>query len=208
LGLLFLVPSLAAADIRHLEAIQTFDGGPEPAGAIPWVRATFDDFGKGGHGPVTLTFEALNLSGNEHLTGLYLNLDPQFDATKLALFPIEKHGAFNSPTITFGNDVFQPDGDGKFDIFFDFASAAGTDSFFGAGDWFSLRFGSDGLPITAASFDFPSAGDGSSGPFYMAARIEGIGPNNESAWIATPEPSSAFLALIAVLGLALAARSR
>jgi len=210
LGLLLMLPSAAFADVRQLEAIQTIDGGPEPAGAIPWVRATFDDKGLGGGGgPVTLILEPLNLAGDEHVTGLYLNLDPQFNPQELSLFPIEKHGSFDSPLVSFGADAFQPAGGGKYDIYFEFASFGNQGAFFGVGDSFALRIGSSfGLPISAASFDFPSTSGGTSGPFYMAARIEGIGPNNESAWIATPEPSSAILALMAVLGAAMLGRGR
>lgn len=207
---LLLLPSYALADIRTLDALQTFDGSPDPAGPVPWVRASFNDFDKGGgFGPVTLTFEALNLTGAEHVTELYLNLNPIFDPTHLSPGLIEKVGDFESPVAAFGADAFQADGDGRYDIHFAFASSGGPSSLFGVGDSFSLPIGSAfGLPISASSFDFPSTSDGTSGPFYMAARIEGIGPNNASAWIATPEPSSGLLAALALIGFCIIRRRR
>ena len=207
LGLILLIPSSALANTLTLEATQEFGGGTPPAGDIPWVRATFDDTGK--TQSVDLRFEALNLTGSEHVGGLYLNLNPAFDASGLAFFPIEKHGDFVSPVISLGNDAFKADGDGKYDLYFEFATTGNDQDRFGPGDWFNLGIGSTtGLDLTAPAFSFESAPDGNSGPFYMAARIEGIGPNNASAWIATPEPSSCALAMLALIGLCVVGRPK
>jgi hypothetical protein len=206
-GILCSVASPAAADIRQLNALQVVGGDAEPEGPIPWVQAAFDD--KGDYGVVTLTFSPSNLVGSEHVTDLYLNLDPAFDPTKLAFFPIAKHGAFESPTISLGNNAFQADEGGRYDLHFSFASAGGSDAFFGVGDSFDLRIGSlIALPIVASSFDVPSTSEGAD-PFYLAARIAGIGTNNGAAWVvAAPEPTTSSLALIGVFALLLAVRGK
>lgn len=182
LGLMFLIPSHALADIRTLDALQTFDGSPDPAGPVPWVRASFNDFDKGGHGPVTLTFEALNLIGTEHVTGLYLNLDPTFDATKLALFPIEKHGTFESPQVSFGNDLFQADGDGEYDIYFEFATGD-QESVFGVGDSFSLRLDRPACPSPHRPLTSPARRTAVSAPSIWRRRSRASAPT-------TPQPGS------------------
>lgn len=200
LGLVLAAPGHLLANTLTLDATQEFGGGVTPAGPIPWVRATFDDTGK--TQSVNLKFEALNLTGSEYVSGLYLNLNPSFDATKLAFFPIEKHGDFVSPAISLGNDAFKAGEDGKYDLYFEFATTGADQDRFGPGDWFSLGIGSiSGLNLNALAFSFHSAPDGSSGPFYMAARIEGVGPNGSTTWVATPEPPSILLLLLAALTL-------
>ena len=198
------IASPATADIRQLDALQVFGGDAEPQGPIPWVQAAFDD--KGSYGVVTLTFSPSNLIGSEHVTDLFLNLDPAFNSSKLAFFPIEKHGSFDSPVISLGNNAFDANGGGRYDLHFVFASDGGSEAFFGVGDSFDLRIGSlIALPIVASSFDVPSTAEGA-GPFYMAAKIDGVGANNGAAWIATPEPGPGWLSLAGAGVLCLTAR--
>jgi hypothetical protein len=115
-----------------------FSGGTPPAGAAPWLRATFDDKGKSGS--VTLLFEALNLVDSEFVSNLYFNLDPTLDPTQLVFGSITKVGAFDDPTISTGVDAFKADGDGKYDLLFAFATsgAGGGSHRFGAGESMEL----------------------------------------------------------------------
>ncbi|MFO0895819.1 MAG: hypothetical protein U0836_00200 [Pirellulales bacterium] len=136
-----------------------YSSGTAPAGAPPWLRATFDDGGKSGS--VTLTFAAQNLVGSEFVSNLYFNLDPTLDPTQLVFGSITKVGAFDDPAITAGVNAFKAGPDGKFDLQFAFATsgAGGGSHRFGAGESISLTI-SGIASLVANSFDFLSAPDG------------------------------------------------
>jgi len=76
-----LVLVAAAPSSQARGAIVTYDlgfeysGATPPAGAGPWLRATFDDGGS--PGAVTLTLTALNLTGGEFVNDWMFNLDPR-----------------------------------------------------------------------------------------------------------------------------------
>jgi hypothetical protein len=209
-GLLLAVAGpLSAASLIFDSSIE-FSGATAPSGAPPWLRATFDDGGKAGS--VMLTFEALNLTGDEFVSELHFNLDPTLDPTLLTFGPITKFGSFDDPTISTGADAFKADGDGKYDLQFAFSISGqgGGSSRFGAGESMSLAI-SGIAGLVASSFDFLSAPDGGSGPFLTAAHVQGIGPRGAfSGWVTVPEPSGAALAGLgaAVLGLGVSASRR
>jgi hypothetical protein len=180
-----------------------FSGGASPAGAAPWLRATFDDGGKAGE--VTLTFEATNLVDTEFVSNLYFNLDPAFDPTQLVFGPITKVGSFDDPSISTAVDAFKADGDGKYDLLFAFATsgAGGGIHRFGAGE--SMQLTISGIAgLVASSFNFLSAPDGGHGPYLTAAHVQSIGRAGDSGWVTVPEPSGVALAALGagVLGLA------
>jgi hypothetical protein len=171
-----------------------YSSGTPPAGASPWLRATFDDGGKSGS--VTLTFAAQNLVGSEFVSNLYFNLDPTLDPTQLVFGSITKVGAFDDPTITAGDDAFKAGPDGKFDVQFAFATsgAGGGSHRFGAGESMSLTI-SGIAGLVANSFNFLSAPDGPIGPYPTAAHVQGIGRDGTgSGWVTVPEPTGMALA--------------
>ncbi|MBW7905396.1 MAG: hypothetical protein LC135_02770 [Phycisphaerae bacterium] len=204
-GLLCALAAAAAAQaaILTFELSVEFSGATPPAGAAPWLTATFDDGGS--PGSVDLTLATTNLVSNEFVFRWMFNLDPVLDPTSLSFSAPSKTGAFTDPVINTGVDSFMADGDGKFDIEVVFSNAGGPANRFGAGD--SVKYTITGIPgLTAASFDFLSAPAGGHGPFPTAAHVGGIGANDdESGWITVPEPSTGLAGLL-ILCAALARR--
>ena len=184
-----------------------FSTGFEPVGLAPWLRATVDDDDT--PGSVTLTMSDLNLTGGgEHVNNWNFNLDPSLDPTLLSFSaPTVVLGAFGPITPTTGENFFQADGDGFFDIMFNFDTTNGVNSKFGSGDAVSFDITLAG--ITAGSFNFLSLVDGNPGIFFTAAQVGGIGDNDESGWIGfVPEPSTAALLIIGAIALLPIARRR
>lgn len=177
-----------------------FSGAAPPAGSDPWLTATFDD-SFGGANTVRLTMAAPNLVATEFVHEWLFNFDPALDPTQLSFAPVDTPGATPTAILT-GVDAFKADGDGFFDILFDFPPPpSGFDAKFTAGETVTYDI-TYIAAIGAQSFDFDSAGGGGRGPFPTAAHVQGIGPEgNESGWVtAVPEPSS-----IVVWGLSLLA---
>jgi hypothetical protein len=104
--------------------------------------------------------------------------------------------------ISVGNNLFMADGDGLFDIAFDFPQPPGTDAerfTGGESTSYDLHFTS---AIDINSFLFQSEMGGGNGSYFAAAQIQRTGGGAESGWIgaAVPEPGTATL-----LGLGLTA---
>ena len=199
-----------------------FSQGTEPVGVAPWIRAEFEDTGPG---EVTLTMSDLNLTGNqEHVK----NWDFAFyDAEEFLPFLVFSDaggvipnggtggdlvsGAFAVPTLDIGDDLFQADGDGFFDIMFTFDATDGPNTKFGSGDAVSYVITQSGgaFVLDAHFFDFPAITGGGQGIFVSAAQIGGITSQDESGWIGlVPEPSSAVLLILGVIALLPIARRR
>ncbi|MGB2936607.1 MAG: PEP-CTERM sorting domain-containing protein, partial [Phycisphaerae bacterium] len=97
------------------------------------------------------------------------------------------------------------DGDGNYDILVAFADGE-LGNRFTAGD--SIHYTVTGIAgLTAGSFDFLSAPSGGHGPFLVAAHVRSIGPDEDSGWVATPEPASVGLLALG-LGAVAALRRR
>ena len=167
----------------------------------PYLTATFDD--EGSPGSVRLTLEATNL-GQEFVREWDFNLNPDLDPNDLQFSVVSKTGTFADPDISTGEDDFQADGDGLFDIevLFDNSPPANR---FEAGE--SIVLDITGIStLKASDFNFFSTPKGGQGVFPTAAQIVG-GPN--AGWVTVPEPSSCAIALMgAALLLARARRGR
>ena len=102
--------------------------------------------------------------------------------------------------IDIGENLYMADGDGFYDINFDFPPPPGTDKFWsGEESVWLISYTGD---IDVHSFDFGSEG-GSKGSFTSAAHVQGIDGDPDSGWIGSgddtpppppvPEPTAALV---------------
>lgn len=191
------------------------DDSVPPAQDPPWLRATFaEDSG----GAVLLTLEAVGLTIPEYVQAWYFNFDPTLDVEALTISYLS---GVQPSDIKQQENAFNADGDGYFDILFDFPNA--NNGRFGANDVSVFRITPStnaGYSISPWSFAFESQ-DGNHdpnyqrdwGPYVSAAKIGGTGEDGEdSAWVHAhiiPEPASLVIwSLMGAGGLALAWRRR
>jgi hypothetical protein len=166
-----------------------FSGGQAPAGPPPWLTATFTD---NGADHVTLTLSASGLTGSENVKEWDFNVDPSI-TLPLTFLQTLKTGTFTDPTISQGQNLFKADGDGNYDIQFDFATGGVASTVFGAGE--SVTYDVSGTGLDANDFDRLSDPAGGHGPFTTAAHVQnttGVGTGG-SGWITVPEPSTILL---------------
>ena len=202
LTLALLLASPASAATLTVDLSTEFSGGDDPAGSAPWVTLVFDDsFGTAN--TVRLTITNTNIVADEFVSGVYVNFDPALDPDDLTITKVDVTDS--DPDIDTGADSFKADGDGFFDILFDFPPPPGSfGAKFTAGEEvvFDLTYTS---PITASSFDFDSVNGGGNGTFKAAAHVQGIAGGG-SGWIGNlPEPS---VGLLVALGIFVARSAR
>lgn len=188
-------------------------GQTAPDGPAPYATATLDD--GGGTGSVTLTMTASSTIGNADITQVYFNFDPTFDPTEL-MFSYD--GSSTGPAaagnggngIFTGVDAYQADGDGKYDILFDFPPPPGNAKWM-AGETVIYTITSTDA-ITANSFNFLSApGGNAAGPFLSAAHFQSTGGGGGSDWVGAspvPVPAAVWLFGSGLLGLVGVARRK
>ena len=162
-----------------------FSGATPPAGATPWITATFDD-SFGGDNTVRLAMSAVNLVGTEFIDDWLFNFDSALDPTLLYFTPVDISEAKPNHILA-EIDAFKSDGGGYFDILFDFPPPPGNDaSKFTAGESvvYDITYVS---PITVAAFNV----ENSSG-LITAAHIQAIN-GEESGRVTIPDASAVFL---------------
>jgi len=186
-----LVPAKTNASGILYQFDTPFPSDPSPDGSSPWIDASFQD----ASGGVLLTVTNLGLTSTEFMQGngsganggLFFNLNPIDDPTSLTFTLVSQTASFGTYIQT-GENAFKADGDGKYDIVFDFSSHL----FAGGASFTYLISGISGL--SANDFAYLSAPAGGSGPFYAAAHVMGLSPAaSNSTWI---EPGSGPMQLM------------
>ncbi len=210
-GLICLAISVATLSSTRAAVVFDFDdafSGNPPAGTnTPWLEAQFQDVTPG---TVRLTVLNLGLTGSENIDQLYFNLATNLNPLALTFSGLSISGA-DLPLISLGTNQFKADGDGKYDILFDFAQGGTVTNRFDGTDTFTcLISGISGL--TANNFNYLSQPAGGAGPFFAAGHVQRIGAGSLSGWVSAtsagsvsvvPEPHLAsFLWLGAGLWLA------
>jgi len=191
-------PPKVLADDFTFQFNNTFSG-TSPTGPAPWVTVEIKDVAAN---TVDMTFSGSGLQGSEFADELYLNFNPNLDVTQLSINNLSSSGGFALPTSATGANAFMADGDGHYDIEFNFSTANG--SRFMAGDSMTYQFTSTGS-LNADDFDFTSQMGGGAGQWLAAAHINSIGGSGQSGWDSptqlTPAPEPGTLALMG-MGLA------
>jgi hypothetical protein len=167
---------------------------------------------------------ASNLVGGEYIDDWLFNFDPNLNPTLLS-FAFVGGSAGSANNENTGVNDFQADGDGKFDIEFDFPPPPGDfPSKFSAGETsvYDITYIS---PITVSSFDFGSVNGGGNGTYKSAAHVQGIfdpdpakprDNTDGSGWIGpgngtgqeVPEPAALLLLGGGLIGLAIYGRRK
>jgi hypothetical protein len=174
--------------------------GTGPGGAAPWATAVFDDQAHPGY--VTMTLTATDLQPTESIEEWYLNIDPAIVPSSLGFTLLSTTGTFDTTQLkvnTGADDAYKADGDGYYDIKVAFPHTDGADTRFTSGDSVTYKISGVSLAEEFNFFSTPGPGN-ASGPFKMAAHIQGTANGSSSGWVgpALPEPSSLVLGGIAV----------
>jgi len=193
-GLFAAVSMLGLVGTAHsavivFDASIEFSGGTAPAGLAPWIRTTISDVSAN---TVSVSFNNINLVGSEFVSKTYLNLNTALNATTLNFTSPVQVGSFTLPDISKGTNAFKADGDGFFDILFEFATP--NSQRFGPGE--SVTYTVSGISgLDATDFNFISVnGPAGNTGYPTAAHVQGIGASGAfSGWVTVPEPSSLAL---------------
>ena len=207
-----LLAAVAASPLQAATVTFNYDqsfGAVSPDGPAPWATSVITDTGVD---TVQLTMSVALGVNLADVTAMYFNLDPSLDPTALSFNRDSGSGpSAGNTTISTGVDAFKPDGDGLYDILFDFPPPPGADAAkFNAGE--DLVYTIVGTGLTANSFNIwsePGPGN-TAGPYLSVARFQQTGADQEgSDWVgAVPVPAAVWLFGSGLLGLVGIARRR
>ena len=98
--------------------------GKAPGGGLPWLTRTLQD----GFQPnsVRLTFDAINLVGNEFVSAWYFNLNPDLNPTTLSFSLVSNPTALTVSSIGAGSNTFKAGSGGYYDLLVDFPTPPGA----------------------------------------------------------------------------------
>ncbi len=209
------VPALSVnASVATMNLEYIFSGLPtQPQGTLPWLSVKLEDGGGLAANTVRLTFDATNLYGTEFASHWYMNLKPALNAGDLSLSLVANPTGLTLSNIEKGVNAFKADGDGYYDLHFDFPPPPGNfASKFTTGEKFVVDVSlTNGLSVS--DFFYQSVNSTSNGTYYSAAHIQGIdGSDNTSVWVGAtaviPEPSTYALLLSGAVLAGVAVRRR
>lgn len=206
---------------------QEFSGGQAPSGSTPWMVSTFSTgpttytIGSNTYNAVRLTIDLSNLQSGAFIGETDFNIDPSLNPANLKFSFVSGNSNANiAPGLA--TDSFKADGDGKYDISFNFPTSSG--STFGGGtmavfDIIGLN-AATAAALVPESFAFLSKPNGGHGPFYAATHVQnttgacGTAGCTGSGWIApssytvVPVPAAVWLFGSGLLGLSALTRRR
>ena len=174
------------------------------------VRIAFNDFGTAGSVFVSMDTSGLT-SSSEFVKEWYFNFDGDASVA-LTFFPIDLVDISGVLSVTTSStQSLQADGDGKYNIRYNFAESAGA-ARFTMGETVVTKI--TGAGILAADFDIIAAPGGGFGPFFSAAKINATGTGSGSDWLGSddgftiPEPATAVLLVLSAAAIALRFRRK
>lgn len=191
----------AQADIVTFELeVEYSNSGAVPGGPGPWLTATFE---RTASDTVVLTMSTAGLIGNEFVSDWWFNVNSsllgnlnvahtggQVASNGVSMLISDSAAAYS------GNQEFQADGDGFFDIFIDYTPPGGGGEFTANETSVYTFTTGDGSDLFAADFNMNSIGSGNSPDgLKTAAHIQGLSGGG-SAFVTIPTPSAMMLGVI------------